>query len=129
MTPVLPHNHNTTPHGRNSPRQSLTGLCRQLFHHFTVFHLFLLRGCVYVLPVCLQCSQATGTIHLLANTSNTAHVLQDGAAGWAMTDEALIWAKSTVWSRAFNIPYLGACIHNTSQLAVNALCRPCWHAG
>ncbi|CAL5225504.1 g8333 [Coccomyxa viridis] len=34
--------------------------------------------------------------------------LQDGAAGWAMTDEALIWAKSTVWSRAFNIPYLGA---------------------
>lgn len=33
--------------------------------------------------------------------------LQGGCGGWAMTDEALRWAKSTVWSRAFNIPYLG----------------------
>ena len=24
-----------------------------------------------------------------------------------MSDEALAWAKSTVWSRAFNIKYLG----------------------
>ena len=34
-------------------------------------------------------------------------LMQGGCSGWAMTDEALQWAKSTVWSRAFNIPYLG----------------------
>ena len=33
--------------------------------------------------------------------------LQTGCGGWDMSHEALRWAKSTVWSRAFNIPYLG----------------------
>ena len=31
-----------------------------------------------------------------------------------MTEEALHWAKSTVWSRAFNIPYLGVRSHLTA---------------
>lgn len=43
-------------------------------------------------------------------TSDSGNSAQDGAGGWAMTDEALLWARSTVWSRAFNVPYLGACI-------------------
>ena len=30
------------------------------------------------------------------------------AGAWALGEEALKWAKSTVWSRAFNISYLGA---------------------
>ena len=34
-------------------------------------------------------------------------MLQTGCGGWALSHEALRWAKSTVWSRAFNIPYLG----------------------
>ena len=33
--------------------------------------------------------------------------METGCGGWAMSHEALRWAKSTVWSRAFNIPYLG----------------------
>ncbi len=36
-----------------------------------------------------------------------AKVLEEAAGGWALSDKAILWAKSTVWSRAFNIPYLG----------------------
>ncbi|DBB06668.1 TPA: hypothetical protein ACH3X1_012179 [Trebouxia sp. C0004] len=36
-----------------------------------------------------------------------ANVFQEAAGGWALSDKAILWAKSTVWSRAFNIPYLG----------------------
>ncbi len=36
-----------------------------------------------------------------------AKVLEEAAGGWALSDKAILWAKSTVWSRAFNVPYLG----------------------
>ncbi|KAK9823277.1 hypothetical protein WJX72_001533 [[Myrmecia] bisecta] len=35
-------------------------------------------------------------------------VLSTGEGGWGMSEDAIKWAKSSVWSRAFNIPYLGA---------------------
>lgn len=31
-----------------------------------------------------------------------------GVRGWGMTRDAVLWAKSTVWSRAFNIHRLQA---------------------
>ena len=34
-------------------------------------------------------------------------VLEQVDGGWLLSDQAVLWAKSTVWSRAFNIPYLG----------------------
>lgn len=34
-------------------------------------------------------------------------LLEQAAGGWPLSDRAVLWAKSTVWSRAFNIPYLG----------------------
>ncbi len=34
-------------------------------------------------------------------------VLEEQLQGWLMSDEALRWAKSTVWSRAFNVKFLG----------------------
>lgn len=34
-------------------------------------------------------------------------LLEQAADGWPLSDRAVLWAKSTVWSRAFNIPYLG----------------------
>ena len=54
--------------------------------------------------------------------------LQAGCGGWAMSHEALRWAKSTVWSRAFNIPYLGLPFFlshsfNAHALATSALLR------
>ena len=42
-----------------------------------------------------------------AENKEGAKVLQEAAGGWALSDKAVLWAKSTVWSRAFNIPYLG----------------------
>jgi len=42
-----------------------------------------------------------------AEKEEGAKVLQEAAGGWALSDKAILWAKSTVWSRAFNIPYLG----------------------
>lgn len=34
-------------------------------------------------------------------------LLEQAHDGWPLSDKAVLWAKSTVWSRAFNIPYLG----------------------
>ena len=42
-----------------------------------------------------------------ADNKEGAKVLQEADGGWALSDKAILWAKSTVWSRAFNIPYLG----------------------
>jgi hypothetical protein len=35
------------------------------------------------------------------------NVLEEEAGQWAMSETALKWAKSTVWSRSFNIKSLG----------------------
>ena len=51
--------------------------------------------------------------------------LQTGCGGWAMSHEALRWAKSTVWSRAFNIPYLGLPSFSSHCLPCSCSCSAC----
>lgn len=48
-------------------------------------------------------------------------LLEQADGGWPLSDKAVLWAKSTVWSRAFNIPYLGqtcafVALHRTLSL-------------
>lgn len=43
---------------------------------------------------------------IVPNTAGS-ELLEQADDGWLLSDKAVLWAKSTVWSRAFNIPYLG----------------------
>ena len=55
------------------------------------------------------------------------NLADEEAGAWALSEEALSWAKSTVWSRAFNISYLGAA-QNLSAMICTLSCRAPAHA-
>ena len=66
------------------------------------------RACLPELSVCALCHLHQMLVSCrTAEKEEGAKVLQEAAGGWALSDKAILWAKSTVWSRAFNIPYLG----------------------
>ena len=50
--------------------------------------------------------QTSNHMVLCRETSSTqwlADMLDSNEGGWCLTSEATLWARSTVWSRAFNI--------------------------
>ena len=66
------------------------------------------QGCLQVvacLPNVVRCDRRTASI------TAGSELLERADDGWLLSDKAVLWAKSTVWSRAFNIPYLGQPLH------------------
>ncbi|BDA40695.1 probable actin-histidine N-methyltransferase at N-terminal half [Coccomyxa sp. Obi] len=64
------------------------------------------------------------------------NVLEEDGGLWGTSEEALKWAKSTVWSRAFNITFLGdaqeasiALIPVLDMLDHNSQQHVAWHTG